>query len=476
MSASIIRFNFCFILLILNSLYVFGQNNFHFEQDLDNQLSNAKKMAVGNPQLGLKKLDIVILNAKKKNNPYYEMLAKYNKVFFYADINDYKNVLKSSDQTIELAKILKTYDREIEATVKKSWALMHLGLLKETEKLLIEAQPLLDKLNTESDYHLAIIGNYWNTYHEFYSVQEKDQEAIKKGIKALEFYTKIKDSEDRNRRLIQSYSGLGSSYLFQNKSDSALYYFNTAQNLFLYNKFADKKSQAIIYSGSGIAYNMQKKYEKALPLLFKGLELSKDNYPDIYSETLNQISVNFKNTKNSKASQYYKKFIAIKGEYEKKNSLTAEEIQKIKETNNPSFFKNSKAKFLIIILLTVLISAIFIILKYKRNLKKSKEISQTNKATEITELLTLAKKNDPAFIKRFEEIYPDYYYKIVTMFPDLTPTHIKILLYSYLNYTTKDIALFMNITVRTVQTHKYRIRKIINISSDKNLIEWTKTI
>lgn len=473
----ILRIPFFHLFLLFISTTISAQNNFYFDQNLEKDLSKARVVGVGNPGQGIKDLDITIAKARQLHNPYYEMLAFSNKIYFYADLNDNKNVLKSADATIDLARKLNIYDKEIEATVKKTWALMHLGLIKEAEQQLHDTYPMLSKLNINSDYDLAIIGNYWNTYHEFYNVQEKDQEAIKKGIKALEYYSKIKDSEDRNRRLIQSYTSLGSSYLFQNKVDSALYYFITAKNLFPYNKFPDKKAQAIIYSGSGMAYNIQKKYTKALPFLIRGLVLSKNNYPDIYSETLNQLSINFKNTKNVQNNPYYKQYIAIKKQNEEQNKLTTEELEKIKNKNNNTFFSSRGIQFTVFILLIILIFIIYVILrKYNKQAKKTKEIIENKTATEFSEILSLAKKNDPAFVKRFQEIYPEFYFNLTSKFPELTATHIKILLYSYLNYTTKDIAVFMNITVRTVQTHKYRIRKIININTDENIVDWTKKI
>lgn len=472
-----VRISIIFLLFVFIFAPVCAQNNFYFNESLENDFAKAKVVAAGNPKQGIKDLDRLILRAKQINNPYYEMQAYSSMVFFYADLNDNKNVLKSADITIDLSRKLNIYNKEIEATVKKSWALMHLGLIKEAEKQLRGAYPMLSKLDTNSDYDLAIIGNYWNTYHEFYNVQEKDEEAIKKGVKALEYYSKIKDSEDRNRRLIQSYTGLGSSYLFQSKVDSALYYFTTAKDLFPYNKFPDKKAHAIIYSGSGMAYNIKKDYAKALPFLIKGLDLSKNNYPDIYSETLNQLSINFKNTKNVKSNPYYQQYIAIKIENEKKNKLISAELEKIKGENNSTFFSDRNIQISAVIFLIVFICLIYIGLrKYNKQVKETKEIVGIKTTTEFNEILALAKKNDPAFVKRFQEIYPEFYYKLKTTFPELTPTHIKILLYSYLNYSTKDIAIFMNIAVRTVQTHKYRIRKIININTDENIVDWTKHI
>ncbi|UHO37150.1 hypothetical protein H5J24_15480 [Chryseobacterium capnotolerans] len=445
---------------------------------MQKELNNAKTKATENPKQGINELDNVISKAEKTHNIYYKMLAYCDKTFFYTDLNDFKNVLKSADSTIILAQKLSAYEKEIEATVKKSWALMHLGLINEAEAQLKNSYPLLSKLNTNSDYHLAIIGNYWNTYHEFYNVQAKDADAIKKGLKALEYYSKIKDREDRNRRLIQSYTSLGSSYLFEKKADSALHYFQTANNLFSYNKYKDKKALAIIYSGSGMAYNMRREYQKALPFLLQGLKISKDNYPDIYTETLNQLNINFKaNNNNTADNPYYKEFLRIKNENEKKNKLTSEEIQEIKDNNNSNLPTIKIIQLFIISFIIILSLIIYIgINQYNKQKEQSKNIVDEKSSHDFNEIIKLAKTNDSAFITRFQEIYPDFYGTLTKQYPLLTPTHIKILSYSYLNYTTKDIAVFMSVSVRTVQTHKYRIRKIININSEQDIIEWTKQI
>ena len=482
------KYRLSFYLLFLFTMF-FSQDKFYFDKRLQKQDDSILEIIMANPKLGLKAAEKFRLICQKKKNPLYEASAMALIDFSYLSICDFKNLLKSTKQTILFSKKYSLYRQTFEASTRKANALTHLGLLQDAEKIFKQNTSLAGKFN-ETDLGLETVAIFWSNYAEFYNAQQKDNEAISMLNKSVLSYQKIKNNNIRNLHLTESYSNIGSLYLFQEKIDSAFSYFKKAENLFRYEKMHNKNSEAMVFAGYGMGYNIKKKYKEAIPYLIKSLELCKKNgYKDIYVETLNQLSISYSNIKDKNGDIYYKKFLKAQEEYSTNNKLTAEEFEKVKE-NNSSFYERNKyyiwsvSGFLLIGFLGI---TFYQVKKQKKSEKEKTEISEVVKeqSEEIStlktkvnegfeEVLELAKTNDPSFMKRFSEVYPDFFKFLADEHPKLTSTQLKILAYSFLNFKTKDIASYTNVAVRTVDTHKYRIRKIINIDSEEDLISWAQ--
>ncbi|MFC1732920.1 tetratricopeptide repeat protein [candidate division KSB1 bacterium] len=72
----------------------------------------------------------------------------------------------------------------------------------------------------------------------------------------------------------------------------------------------------------------------------------------------------------------------------------------------------------------------------------------------------------------FEDVHPDFFKKLLLKHPSLTQYDLKICAYIKINLTTKDIARMLNISNRSVQTARYRIKKKIELPSDYNLFKY----
>ena len=91
------------------------------------------------------------------------------------------------------------------------------------------------------------------------------------------------------------------------------------------------------------------------------------------------------------------------------------------------------------------------------------------------ELRELAMKNDPLFLKRFEEVYYDFTKKIMKKHPDLIRSEFSLCAMIFLNFTTKEIAEYTFIQVRSVQTNRSRLRKKMQLSSSTNLDQYIRS-
>lgn len=88
------------------------------------------------------------------------------------------------------------------------------------------------------------------------------------------------------------------------------------------------------------------------------------------------------------------------------------------------------------------------------------------------EVIELAKNNDPGFLAKFHEVYPQIFQKLESIEPSLTSEELKLCAMISLNFSTKDIANFTFVQPKTIQMKKYRLRKKIGIDSSVDLYDW----
>lgn len=77
-----------------------------------------------------------------------------------------------------------------------------------------------------------------------------------------------------------------------------------------------------------------------------------------------------------------------------------------------------------------------------------------------------------SFMLKFEQMHPFFFKKLKENYPQLTSNDLKLCACLRLNLDSKDIASFMNITVRAVENSRSRLRKKIDLPSDKSLIDF----
>lgn len=76
------------------------------------------------------------------------------------------------------------------------------------------------------------------------------------------------------------------------------------------------------------------------------------------------------------------------------------------------------------------------------------------------------------FQVNFDLIHESFFRNLRSQYPDLTPNDLKICSLLRLNLTTKDIANFLGISLRGVEIARYRLRKKLQLPTDKNLVDF----
>lgn len=80
------------------------------------------------------------------------------------------------------------------------------------------------------------------------------------------------------------------------------------------------------------------------------------------------------------------------------------------------------------------------------------------------------------FSYHFAQVHGDFFEQLKTQYPELTPQELKLCAYLRLNMTTKELAQLLNISIRGVETSRYRLRKKLQLDSHVNLIEFMMKI
>ena len=76
------------------------------------------------------------------------------------------------------------------------------------------------------------------------------------------------------------------------------------------------------------------------------------------------------------------------------------------------------------------------------------------------------------FEENFDQAHNNFFKRLKKEFPSLTPGDLRLCAYLHMNLTSKEIAPLLNISIRGVEIHRYRLRKKLGLSGDENLVEF----
>ncbi|MGM9476085.1 7TM diverse intracellular signaling domain-containing protein [Pedobacter sp. GSP4] len=90
----------------------------------------------------------------------------------------------------------------------------------------------------------------------------------------------------------------------------------------------------------------------------------------------------------------------------------------------------------------------------------------------LKELTDLAHSRDPSFMERFRATETVFIDELLKRSPLLLTAELELCAYMRLNFDTKEIARTCKISVRAVESRKYRIRKKLGIDGETNMQTW----
>jgi DNA-binding CsgD family transcriptional regulator len=90
----------------------------------------------------------------------------------------------------------------------------------------------------------------------------------------------------------------------------------------------------------------------------------------------------------------------------------------------------------------------------------------------LNNVIELAKNNDKSFHIKFSELFPEFNQKLLEVNPQLTHSDLEYCALIKLKFDTKEIAIYKNTSISSVESKKYRIRKKLCIRTDENMYTW----
>lgn len=298
--------------------------------------------------------------------------------------------------------------------------------------------------------------------------------------------------------LINTYTSIGKLHADEMRCDSADAYFVKAIAL------ADKynfRYRSWIYTCQGDMYLNTENPDSALHYYSMALENLgetglKAEYPALYEKVANiYLSLNDTIT----ARKYKNAREVIEKEFNDEKLKASNNILNILINREIKFKltqrKVSRILIAVIALLWIVIMFTFFFIKHKKakywqeqeKVKEQEQVKEKVKEQEqemqalkikvnesFAEIVELAKKNDPTFMVRFQEVYSEFTPTMAAYKLQLSELHLLALI--YLQFTSKEIADCTYRSIRTVQNRKYRLRKKLGISTDENINVWLNEI
>jgi len=120
-----------------------------------------------------------------------------------------------------------------------------------------------------------------------------------------------------------------------------------------------------------------------------------------------------------------------------------------------------------------------ILLKLKEELQTLRSSSDSHftgkhyqKLTHLIDTHISSDHDWQVFELNFNQVHEQFFKKLKAAFPELTPGDLKLAAYLKMNLSSKEIAPLLNISIRSVENKRYRLRRKINLGEEANLIEF----
>jgi len=110
--------------------------------------------------------------------------------------------------------------------------------------------------------------------------------------------------------------------------------------------------------------------------------------------------------------------------------------------------------------------------KIKKELLKDKDKADPKGAINLIDSHLNNNKDWKFFKQAFNNADKDFLDKIKKAHPDLTPNDLRFCAYLRLNLTSKEIAPLLNISTKSVETKRYRLRKRLKLDHDDSLVNY----
>ena len=107
---------------------------------------------------------------------------------------------------------------------------------------------------------------------------------------------------------------------------------------------------------------------------------------------------------------------------------------------------------------------------YSSLLKTEKDRNSFSPLIKSINRLLSEKRKEDLYSDQFNAAYPGYLEYLTRTFTDLTTSDLKLCTFLRMNLNTKEVADIMGLSVRSVESRRYRLRKKLRLSKDEDLV------
>ncbi len=367
-------------------------------------------------------------------------------------------------------------------------------------------------------------------------ILEQDRGSLSAALLHFKKFEKI--SKYLNDTLSVIYAKVNTSEIFLQleNTDSVLFYIDAAE--VLNTKVNNAQARAAIFGIYGRLMYNSGEYEKSIEYINKSIKVSFDNkFSEFIIENYYVLIDNYQALHDSNRAlslyeelDHYKDSIFRINDLKKSEGLQAQFLLEEKAAK-ALYWQEKYNNRNLILALSVAVSLLIIVLlfmlskRYKANKRihqeETRNLNQTideNNRELVTRIMTenqrestleelsetleyLSKEKDVAKIKRyltdalrnisskehvnnnwgvfkvhFEKVHPTFFIELIKIQPNLTQGEMRLCAYIKMNLTTKEIANLLNISDRSIQTNRYRLKKKLGLDTQLNLISYIQSV
>lgn len=468
---------FQFLMMVFAHLSIFtvlySQN---YTQD---QIDNALIIKSEKLRIRGEKKELISFNEKyiiiSQNQNYLkgEILGYINIANIYATIGDYKEsfyYLRKAER-----KIKKINDAYLSARLYHEYGQINYGIGLYTNALKYNSRSIYyGKLISNRNERELLSGIYASRADFLHDIHQHDSSLV-----YLHKALNIKSTPVINSLIANHYM------VYRENPDSSSYYLNNALKLLQKTDYWNvQRGQTYYFYGNFL--NKKKEYEKALMYYTKSvaiLERTKRvyNIPLLYKTIAGTYRI-LNDQKGEK--EYLEKYTRLNDSLSRvcneSINISVDDLIKEKESADISkknvFFVYKSVVFCLIVILLLA----FIHCQQNRDIIKQKEFETDVLKEKLNNsydyIIELAKKNDPNFLNKFQEAYPEFIKNLLEINSNLSKSDLAFCAMIWAGFTSKEIAQYTFVEHRSVQNKKHRLRKKLDISSDVDLYFFFKNL
>lgn len=456
------------------------------------------------------------------------LVSETERIALLKKIGKRTELLKSLGSAIILAEKHKNYEQLSYLLNVKSFVYIQLGFKEEAINVLEEAHK--SAVSIQDRDHRNVYLGYYSAALSY--IADKSEEKAIYFTKAYQYFMDISSTSSKYRNAqILGNSYYASAFIEEGQLDSAMHYLKISTS-FLDPKNALPDDYFAILNFARLYY-IKEDYVNAKKWFMYALQQAKSEN-NSYRQSiiyLNLYNVELVLGKDIQANIYLQHYVSLKEELDEiqKQSinLVANELVRKRDQTMADVSQQQKGIIIIFIIITFLFCVIvwffmrkeekssiqtlnledilrligeYVSFQNKSSIQKDSNFTkvypdfnapktnmlpkeppeQENKEVtveQINELNHLVKTNDSSFMVKFHEVFPTFVKTInESACPPLNNSEIEICACTKLNFTTKDIALYRNYSLRSVENRKYRIRKKLMLAPEVDFIVWIASL